>query len=39
MLAKNENKFAQFNLGICYQYGLGIEKNEVKTFERVWKFS
>ena len=24
---------AQFNLGICYQNGIGVEKDEIKAFE------
>ena len=24
---------AQYNLGYCYEFGIGVEKNEVKAFE------
>ena len=30
--AENGNKFAQCNLGICYQYGDGVKKDETKAF-------
>src|SRR5581483_3376696 len=33
----NENKFAQYNLGVCYQYGNDFEKDEIKTFEWLKK--
>ncbi|GES93498.1 kinase-like domain-containing protein [Rhizophagus clarus] len=31
--ATNENKFAQYNLGLYYQNGLGTEKNEIEAFK------
>src|SRR2546430_1670593 len=31
--AENGNKEAQFNLGVYYEKGIGIEKNEVKAFD------
>src|SRR6266511_5403989 len=31
--AENGDKFAQYNLGRCYEYGIGIQKDEIKAFE------
>src|SRR2546421_11594551 len=31
--ALNEDKVAQYNLGKFYQYGKGVQKDEVKAFE------
>ncbi|PKC00966.1 HCP-like protein [Rhizophagus irregularis] len=31
--AENGNKFAQYNLGLYYQSGWGIEKNEIEAFK------
>jgi TPR repeat protein len=31
--AENGKKFAQYNLGLYYQFGCGIEKNEIEAFK------
>src|SRR6266540_1931365 len=31
--AEKGHKIAQYNLGRCYQNGMGIEKDEIKAFE------
>ena len=31
------NKEAQYNLGRCYEFGIGIEKGEAKAFENYKK--
>src|SRR6266511_6460200 len=35
--AENGDKFAQYNLGRCYELGIGVEKDEFKAFEHYRK--